>query len=97
MHASIRRATGKPGSMPEIARILESGYTDRMAQIPGFQAYYVVDFGNDELMTISIFDDESGTEESARAAREVVGGELQPHMASDLTVSSGKVVVHKKS
>ena len=96
MHASIRRAKGKPGTMPEMTRIIEDGYVDRLAEIPGFQAYYVVDLGNDELATISIFEDEAGAHKSADLARDVVSGPLAPHIQSPLDVNNGKVVVHKK-
>lgn len=95
MHASIRRAKGHPGSMAEIARILKDGYTDKLAEITGFRGYYVVDLGDDELITISLYDDEAGTRESAALAREIVSGRMREHMASALDVRAGKVVVEK--
>lgn len=96
MYASVRRASGKPGSMGEIAKIIEDGYTDRLAQIPGFQGYYVVDAGNDQVITISLFDDESGASQSASLAQELVGSRLQQHMTSGLDVSNGRVIVQKR-
>ena len=77
MFATIRRYTYKAGAveektMDELKRRIESGFMPMVQNIPGFHGYFVVNAGNRELITISLFDNRSGAAESTRRAAEFV-------------------------
>lgn len=67
---------------------------DVMRGIGGFAAYYVLDAGDGDVTTVSVFDDRAGADESTRAAgrwlRETGLAELVPNPP---TMRQGEVVV----
>src|SRR5437879_607120 len=89
MYASVRRARGSAEAKDQVAQIVRDEMVPKLGEIEGFVAYYVVDAGGGELITISIFEDQAGVEESARQARELVAHRLQPFMQTSLEVSNG--------
>jgi antibiotic biosynthesis monooxygenase len=95
MYASIRRAKGKPGATAEITQKVRDGFVPITSQVPGFVAYYLVDLGDDSVMTVSIFKDKAGAEESGRRAADWVKENLAPLMAAPLEILVGEVAVHK--
>jgi len=95
MYASLRRADTKPGASPELIRKVSEGFVPLTSKMPGFIAYYLVDLGNDKVMTVSIFKDKAGAEESGRQAAVWVKENLAPLMAGPLEILVGEVAVHK--
>ena len=56
MFTSIRKYTVKRGSVAEYARRVQEGFVPLLRQMEGFQAYYLLDGGSqDVLITISMF------------------------------------------
>jgi hypothetical protein len=47
---------------------VEAGFVPIVSQIPGFQEYLFVDAGDGAHLTISLYDDPSGAEQSTRDA-----------------------------
>jgi len=95
MYAAIRRGKGKPGSVAEVASKVQQGLVSIMSSVPGFVAYYVVQTGEDELVTVTVFESQAGAEESNKVAANWVRDNLGPLMAGPLELSAGEVVVHK--
>jgi hypothetical protein len=95
MYASIRRAHSKPGSTSEIIRKVKEGFIPIVSSVPGFVAYYLVNIGEDTMMTVSIFQDKAGAEESGNRAADWVKADLAPLMAGPLEIMVGEVAVHK--
>jgi hypothetical protein len=57
MFTSIRKYKVKRGSAAEYARRVEEGFVPLLRQMEGFQGYYLLDGGSDDvLITISMFD-----------------------------------------
>jgi hypothetical protein len=54
-----------------------------------------VDIGTDKAVTVSIFNDKAGAEESGRRAQAWVSENLAPLMAGPLEVMVGEVAIHK--
>jgi hypothetical protein len=54
-----------PGATPEIARRAREGFVPLIASRPGFVAYYLVSLGDDQVLTVTIFQDRATAEESA--------------------------------
>ena len=76
MDVARRRSKVKAGSLEELARRAQEGFVPLMRQIPGFVAYYGIDAGNDVVATISLFQDQAGTEESHQRAADWVAQHL---------------------
>ncbi|MHC1563162.1 hypothetical protein ACR9E3_29730 [Actinomycetospora sp. C-140] len=73
----------------------EARLRELMTGIEGFVAYYLVDSGDASLVTVSVFADRAGAEESTRAAAKLIGElGLGGALPNPPTVIQGEVVVH---
>ena|SRR2546427_7769001 len=85
MYATVRRYEGvtDPG---EAGRRVKEGFVPLISDIEGFVAYYWVDAGNGVMTSTSVFEDQSGAEESnSRAAdwvRDNLAALLPTHLRS---------------
>jgi|SRR3712207_2694325 len=75
MYAVIRRV--RPEAEPrisdeEVVRRVQQELVPVYSKIRGFVAYYLVDMGNREISTVSIFESRDGAEESTRIAKDWV-------------------------
>jgi hypothetical protein len=61
--------------------------------IDGFRAYYAIRTPDGGAVTISVFDDQAGAEESTRAAAERVAANLPDLSLSPPQVTTGEVAV----
>jgi hypothetical protein len=95
MYASIRKYKTQTGASAELARRVNQGFVPIISQAPGFVAYYVVDAGNDVVASVSVFQDQTGAEESNRMAAEWVKGNLAELIAGPPEVTAGTVTVYK--
>lgn len=93
MHASIRRYKAKPGSASELARRAQEGFVPLVSGLPGFIAYYGLAVGSD-VVTVSIFEDQAGEEESTRRAAEWVQHNLADFIEGPPEVIAGHVDWH---
>lgn len=101
MYATIRRYTPKgtidQKALDEFKHRLEEKFLPAAQEIPGFHAYYVVNAGNKELVSISVFEDKTGASESTRRAAEFVQKDpLKDRMGSP-EVSEGELLVSKEA
>jgi hypothetical protein len=90
MYASVRVY-----SQPELADALvqnESEVKQLISQIDGFKAYYLIRTA-DGAASISVYDDESGAEQSNRAAAEWLSENLPELSGASPTISAGEVVI----
>jgi hypothetical protein len=58
-------------------------------------AYYVIDTGEGELATVSIFETKTGEKESNRVAAGWVKETLSGGLLGPVEITSGEVVAHK--
>jgi heme-degrading monooxygenase HmoA len=93
MYAAIRRYKAKPGSASELARRGQEGFVPLISNLPGFIAYYGMAVGND-VVTVSIFEDQAGEEESTRLAAEWVQQNLAELLDGPPEVIAGHVDWH---
>ncbi len=92
MYASIRWYGGNT----DLAGQLASGADDVksvISVISGFRAYYLVQVDGGTV-SISVFDDEAGAEESNRAAAAWLRDNMPDVSVDPPTTSGGEVVVH---
>jgi hypothetical protein len=75
MFVTMRRYSPKNGavnkaSMELLRRQIQDGFLPTIKQVPGFRAYYVLNVGNREVVTLSFTATEEGAAESRRCAAE---------------------------
>ena len=93
MHAVIRKYTGSP-SIIEEARPKLSHLEQTMRGTPGFVAYYFVQT-DDGLATITITEDETGTQESMGRAANWVQQNLESRSSLGAPeVTTGQVLIN---
>jgi len=90
MYATIRSYSAGSAFVDELAR-REDDVRNVITTIDGFRAYYLVRTSDGEAVTISIFDDQSGAEESTRAAAAWVGENMPDLSVSPPQVTTGEV------
>lgn len=64
MFASIRRYRLISGSMDDLTRRVDDGFADEVWVQPGFVSYGLIDCGEGESVTISLFDGQHDAEAS---------------------------------
>jgi hypothetical protein len=69
MFASVRRYQVHAGSIDQLTRRIDEGFAEEISAHPGFVSYELVDCGEGELMTISIFKAAAAAEASRGHAR----------------------------
>jgi hypothetical protein len=96
MYATVRRYEGVTDPR-EAARLVEEGFVPIISEVPGFVAYYWVDSGDGVMVSTSVFQDQSGAEESTRRAADYVQQNMAPLLPNPPQVTAGEVVAHKAS
>ena len=94
MYALVRRYEGvDPGDIDQIVRQVDAGFVPILEQTRGFQGYWAIRTEDGVVVSITLFDDRDGAEESQRQA----AGFVREHLAALLPklpqVSAGEVVV----
>ncbi len=100
MFASIRRYRLGVGSTVEVvSREVEREFMPLLADLPGFQTYYLVSSSPQELVTVSVFADRSGAEQSVRLAAEWIRSNevMRQALPAFPEVLAGEVVLSQRA
>jgi hypothetical protein len=89
VYATIRSYSGSALADALVTR--EDDVRQVVGTIAGFRAYYLVRTADGNAVTISVFDDQAGAEESTRAAAAWVGENLADLAVSQPQVTTGEV------
>lgn len=89
MYATIRSYAG--GELADALVTRETDIREVVGSIDGFRTYYLVRTTDGNAVTISVFDDQAGAEESTRAAAAWVGENLADLSLSPPQVTTGEV------
>ena len=93
-YLAIRQYQLAPGhTMEELSALAESGFIPILRQVPGFQEYVLVETG-EGVLSISIFADQAGAEESTRRAADWIQQNLTGFYTGPPTVTTGSVWLH---
>ena len=91
MYATIRNYAGMEGMADALVEH-EDDVKSLITAIDGFRAYYLIKT-SDGAISISVYDDEAGAEESTRQAGEWTRENLSDLATSSPQVSAGEVVI----
>jgi hypothetical protein len=101
MYASIRRYTSKTTTTKEaiddLKHRIEEKFTPIVQEIRGFHTYGVVNVGDKELVSISIFEDRNGAAESTRRAAEFVQKDPMKDQLGKPEVLEGELLLLKEA
>ena len=92
MYATMRSYAGAQGLADEIVR-RQDEIKSIINEIQGFRAYYLISTDDGSTVSVGVFDDQAGAEESTRRAREWLQANLPDMAGTPPQVSSGEVVV----
>ena len=94
MYATVRQYEGVH-EPEELGRRVHEGLVPILSEISGFVAYYFVDTGNGSMISISVFENQAGVEESNSRAVEWVQHNVASLISKPPQVTDGRVVAHK--
>jgi hypothetical protein len=93
-YLAIRQYQLAPGrTMEELHAVVESGFIPIVKQVPGFQEYFLVETSEGAL-SISVFADQAGAEESTRRAADWIQHNLADFYTGPPTTTTGSVWLH---
>jgi hypothetical protein len=72
MYAAIRQYSIKPKFINEVMQRIQGEFLNIINREPGFIAYYAIREGDNEVLTISVFETQAGAEGSTPIALEWV-------------------------
>jgi hypothetical protein len=81
-------------TMEELHTAVESGFMPIVKDVPGFREYVLVETG-EGVISISVFEDQAGAEESTARAADWVQENLADFFAGPPTVTIGNVWLHE--
>ena len=92
MYVAIRRyQLEDPGSVDEVLGRVHEGFIPIIKDAPGFLAYYALDSGGGAVTSVSVFEDQSATEESNQKAADWVGQNLASMVPNPPEILAGEV------
>ncbi len=90
MYATVRYYEGVTDSS-ELGRRVNEGFVPIISEIPGFVDYYFIDSGGGTMISISIFEDQAGVEESNSRAIDWVKQNVDSLVVNPPQVTGGVV------
>lgn len=97
MHVAIRKYEVDPQAIAEITRQVDEGFVPIISQTPGFRGYYWLKAEDGSMISISLFDDKAGADESVHEARDFVHEHLARLLPTPPQVTEGEVLVLKRA
>jgi quinol monooxygenase YgiN len=97
MFAAIRYYQAEPPSVDEVVRRVQEGFVPLIRDTPGFVSYILLipSDREDEVVSVSVFEDRRGAEESNEKAAEWVAQNLSELLRPAPEFADGEVVVYE--
>jgi hypothetical protein len=92
VYVTVRNYAGTRDLADELVK-KEDEVRSLITGIQGFQAYYLIKTADGEAVSVSVYDDQAGAEESTRMAREWLQSNLPDLAVSPPQVFGGEVVI----
>jgi Antibiotic biosynthesis monooxygenase len=94
MFAAIRYYRTDPDSMESVVRRVKDGFVPSIRNTPGFVSYFVLTPRPGEIVSVSVFEEQRGAEESNTIAEDWVKRNLSELLPSP-EFAEGRVVVYE--
>lgn len=94
MYASIRRYNVNAAAMAEVIQRVDEDFAPLIRRAPGFVSYNLVQVSDHTVISISLFVDQEGAEESNRIAANWVAPNIGSLVQGLAQTIEGPVVVH---
>ena len=94
MFAAVRHYHFKPEDGPKIDRMVREDFVPLIKKARGFIRYYWLDTGNGEGVSVSVFKDKAGADESIRLAAEYIREHAGKLLTQKPEVIEGPVKAH---
>jgi heme-degrading monooxygenase HmoA len=97
LFAAIRYYQAEPPSIDEVARRVQEGFVPVIRGMEGFVSYFVLvpSEREDEIISVSVFEDRQSAEESNGKAAEWVAQNLRELLRPSPEFADGQVVVYE--
>jgi hypothetical protein len=95
MYAAIRQYHTDPDSVDEVTRRVNEEFVDMISDMPGFVAYFVLNAGQGEIGSVSVFEDQQSAEESNSRAEVWVQQNLGELLPTPPNFAAGEVVAYR--
>jgi Antibiotic biosynthesis monooxygenase len=95
MYAAIRQYEMGTGSVADVMRIVNEEFADSLSRQPGFVGYEVVASGSDEIVALTVFQDEQSAVRSNELAARFVSERLAPFELNLVSAMGGEVGVSR--
>ncbi len=94
MYTSIRRYTLVEGvDVQSLIKHINDMFIPALRATPGFKGYYVIDTGDGVVATVSVFENETGVDESNRLAARYVKDNVAELVHGAPQITQGYVLV----
>ena len=93
LFAAIRRGKVKPGMAEEFATRVRAGAVPVMQKMDGFRGYYLIAGGDDTIVAISLFTNQTVAQTSTQTLMPWIKDNLGPLLASPTEPTDGIVLV----
>lgn len=94
MFSVIRRYNVREGMSQQVADRVNAEFLPLLREMRGFVSYALINPGDGTLMSISVFSDRGGADESTRAASEWVREHVARMVANSPVILSGEVCAY---
>jgi hypothetical protein len=95
MYAAIRQYEMGAGAVADVMRIVNEEFADTLSRQPGFVGYEVVASGSDEIVALTVFEDEESAVQSNELAARFVSERLAPFELNLVAAMGGEVGVSR--
>ncbi len=95
MWCSVRQYRGDPAKVADMMHIADEEFAEQLSQEPGFIEYHLLDCGDGQVCSITLFSDREGAERSAELAADFVRDRLAAFEITRTTSLSGEVMVNR--
>lgn len=95
MHVTVRKYRKIEGDQNQIAERVNREFLPLISKIDGFVDFYAASTDDGGLVSVSVYEDAKGGDESVRAAAKWVGQTMSKELPEKPEVISGEVFSHR--
>ena len=94
MYLTVRKYRNVQGDRKQLMEKVSNGFVPLISKIDGFVDYYCILTDDNSLLSVSVYRDAKGAEESVRTAKTFVEENLAQHLPEKPELISGDVFAH---